>query len=196
MQHPGGGEVPRALPAPGAPGRPDHFFYAGQPEAQLAPETNTDARQSRLSLNYEDPDGHVVFSRFGLTPRNTRSELERLLEELPAVRPTVAEILALSAYQTEYGIYNHQAPDHTRPLALVAMHPKEDVLEGGPLFSHIRRYHQHQIQQHFRLSLVEFLELPPYLVDLLYDITPAESHRTQSITRQIQHQLDHDLKGD
>lgn len=111
------------------------------------------------------------------------------------MRPTAAEIITLTCYQTEYGIYNHERPDRQRPLALVAYHPKEDVLEGGPLYSHIRRYFNYQIFKHFGLNLTEFLELPPHVVELLYDIARADGVQQGSTARQIQRQLNMDLRG-
>lgn len=119
--------------------------------------------------------------------------MDALLRELPAVRPTAAEIITLSCYQTEYGIFDHQRASRHRPLALVAMHPKEDVVEGGPLFTHIRKYYHHQVHKHFGLSLSEFLELPPYVAEFLYEIARAEVTQEESRHRSLKKQLDLDF---
>lgn len=115
------------------------------------------------------------------------------MRDLPAVRPTVAEQITLACYQTEYGIFDHEAPHSNRPLAMVAMHDKEDVIEGGQLFSHIRKYHSHRVYKLFGINLIEFLELPPYVVELLYDMAAAEAVRTESTHRKLQQQLDLDF---
>lgn len=156
---------------------------------------NTDARFSRLTLDLNDRNGHVAFSSFGLSHLSKKGQLDVLLQELPAVRPTAAEIITLSCYQTEYGIHPHDRPRPDRPLALVAMHPKEDVMEGGPLFSHIRKFYNYQITKHFGLSLSEFLELPPFVTELLYDICRADATQTESTHRSVQRQLDLDFTG-
>lgn len=140
-------------------------------------------------------NGHVAFSSFGLSRVKEEGQLDALIRELPAVRPTAAEIITLSCYQTEYGIYNHDRLDR-RPLSLVAMHPKEDVLEGGPLYSHVRKFFNYRIQKHFGLSLLEFLELPPYLVELLYDIAKADATQQDHTHRDVQRQLNMDLDDD
>jgi hypothetical protein len=141
----------------------------------------------------DDENGHVGFSSFGLNQLNSSSQIDALLRELPAVRSTAAEIITLTCYQTEYGIFNHEQPHPHNPLALVAMHPKEDALEGGPLYSHIRRYYNYQIKKHFGMSLTEFLELPPYVVDLLYDIARADATQQENTHRSVQRQLDLDF---
>lgn len=135
----------------------------------------------------------MVFSRFGLTHQDEPSQLDTLLRELPAVRPTAAEYIARTSYQTEYGIYDHERLHGHQPLAVVAMHPKEDVIEGGPLFTHIRRYHSHQIYKQFGVSLTEFLELPLHVVELLYAMAEAEATRVESGLRSAQRQMESDL---
>jgi len=149
-----------------------------------------------LSLTLDDPNGHVGFSRFGLDQLGQEGQFDALLRELPAVRPTAAEMIGLSCYQTEYGIFNHsrvRGPTEQRPLASVALHDKEDVMEGGPLFSHIRRFYQYRLHKLFGLSLNEFLELPLYMVELLYDIAIADATQQDHTHRDVQRQLNMDF---
>lgn len=146
-----------------------------------------------MTLDLNDANGHVGFSSFGLHQLNSSGQIDALLRELPAVRATAAEIITLSCYQTEYEIFNHEKPHPQRPLALVAMHPKEDVMEGGPLYSHVRRYYNYQIYKHFGVSLVDFLELPMHVVDLLYDIARADATHQEVTHRSVQRQLDMDF---
>lgn len=102
-------------------------------------------------------------------------QLDALLRELPAVRPTTAHRLSTIAYQTEYGIFDHSNPAlvKERPLAVVAMHPKEDVIEGGVERSHIRRFFNYRLGETFNLSLKDFFDLPVHVVNFLYEL--AES---------------------
>lgn len=135
------------------------------------------------------------FARFGLDKIGTEGQLDALLRELPAVRPTAAEIISLSCYQTEYGIYNHERRDPQRPLALVAMHPKENAMEGNTLFSHVRKFYNYQIYKNFGLSLTEFMELPPHVVELLYDIAQAEATQHESTSREVHRQMNLELSS-
>lgn len=123
------------------------------------------------------------------------SELDRLLSELPAIRPTSAELITRMAYQTEYGIFDHQKHGYSRPLASVAFHDKEDVLEGGPLFTHIRKYHSRQIYKSFGLSLLEFMDLPVYITQLIYDIADNDAVSSDAVYRDVEKDMKIDLKG-
>lgn len=130
--------------------------------------------------------------RFGLTQIGQYSEFDTMLRELPAMLPTVTQAVTLACYQSEYGIFEHNNPkvSRDRPLALVAMHDKENVVEGGPQFSYIRRYHSHRIKEHFNLSLLEFFELPPHVVELLLDIASIELERNNVEARKAQQQIE------
>ncbi len=121
---------------------------------------NDDSRYSRLSLNDNDDNGHVLYNSFGLSQAQRSGLIDQLLRESPAVRPVAAAQLSLMAYQTDYGIYDHiHNPDPNRPLALMALHPKENAYEGGPMFSLVRRYHTYRLQE-YGYSLTEFWDLP------------------------------------
>jgi len=146
-----------------------------------------------LSLDVYDDNGHVGFARFGLDKLSTDGQLDALLRELPAVRPTAAEIITRACYQTEYGIFNHEQLGSQRPLALVAVHPKEETMEGSPLYKHIRRFYNYQIHAKFGLSLTEFLEMPPHLVELLYDIAGADATQQEQVGRAVQRQMNADM---
>lgn len=134
----------------------------------------------------------MAFSSFGLSRVDKEGQLDALIRELPAVRATAAEVITLSCYQTEYGIYNHDRRDRG-PLSLVALHPKENMMEGGPLYQHIRRFFHYRLHKLFGLSLVVFLELPLYVVELLYDIAMADATAQDHTHRDVQRQLNMDF---
>lgn len=119
--------------------------------------------------------------------------MQRLQETLPAVSPIHARYFTTMAYQTEFGIFNHQVP-HQRPLAPVAFHPKEDALEGSQWFSHIRKYYHYRIGKVFDLSLEEFMDNPPVITDLLYDIAKADATQHTKTATDVQKQMSLDLE--
>lgn len=133
-----------------------------------------------MRINTDDDNGHVLFHRFGLEQAQHEGLLDQILHDTPAVRSTAAAQLSLMAYQTDYGIYDHRHPDPERPLALIAMHPKENTYEGGPLFSIVRRFHNYRIMD-LGYSLEDFLNLPYPVAMLLFEI--AEHDITQKDTK-------------
>lgn len=132
-----------------------------------------------MSLDVEDHNGHVQYHRFGLEQADRQGLLDQLLRETPAVRPVAAAQLSLMAYQTDYGIFDHTVGDPTRPLALMAMHPKENTFEGGPVLSLIRRFHNFKIQD-LGVSMTEFFGLPYSQAMFLFEL--AEHNMTKNTT--------------
>ena len=63
-------------------------------------------------------------------------------------------------YDTTYGIFNHDTLATTRPLAVIAMHPSEDVSHGGALYGRIDQFATLQVGKFFNMSLTEFLDMP------------------------------------
>lgn len=112
------------------------------------------------------------------------------------MRPIDVEFVTRAAYQMEYGIFPHhnaQKKRH-RPMALVAMHDKENSMEGGPIYTLIRGFYTHRIHKYFGLSLTEFLEMPCYQTELLFGITQAEITQEERTGSDMAHQMDEELK--
>lgn len=124
-------------------------------------------------------------------------QLDALLRELPAVRPTTAHRLSLIAYQTDYGIFDHSSPEaQSRPLAVLAMHPKENVIEGGAERSHLRRFFNYRIGKQFNLSLDQFFDLPVDVVNFLYELVESQITQEPNADRLLRKKLDLDLDLD
>lgn len=83
------------------------------------------------------------------------------------MRPVVTQMVTRKAYQRDRGICTHQTND---PLDLVKLHPKENIIEGGPRRTWIRKFINYRVSQFTGLSLIEFFELPyddaAFLVEL------------------------------
>ncbi len=155
---------------------------------------NEDSRYSRLSLDDNDDNGHVLYNTFGLKQSQRLGLIDKLLRESPAVRPVAAAQLSLMAYQTDYGIYDHiNGHDKNRPLALMALHPKENTYEGGPMFSMVRRYYTYRLSD-YGVSLPEFMELPYPLASLIMqmaeDTIKQKDSAAERAERELQRQMD------
>lgn len=136
----------------------------------------------------------MLFDRFVHYPPGN-DEVRRLIEDYPAMRPSITQYMTTVAYQTEYGIYPyHQRTGLGRPLAALAMHDKENVMEGGPEFSYIRRFNLYRVSYYFGLGLTEFFDLPCYQADLVLDIARMEmtqhGRAQETLGKQLQNDLD------
>ncbi len=76
-------------------------------------------------------------------------------------------------YDETFRIQSH---DNTNPdlLSLVALSPRENVAEYSAYYNAIRRYRTLRINEKFGLSLLEYLDLPRDVVELISKILEAE----------------------
>lgn len=82
--------------------------------------------------------------------------LEELYMTQGPMRPVVTEMVTRKAYQQDRGICTHQTND---PLDLVRLHPKEDIVEGGPRRTWQRKYANYRIKDVWGISVLDFFEL-------------------------------------
>ena len=148
-------------------------------------------------MNLESPNGHILKAQFGLEGVAKPGQLDRLVRELPAVRPAAAEQLTRIAYQTEYGIYDHSTANGGRPLADLALHPKLNAFEGGSQLSYIRRFYNYRMPQLFNLTLEQFfaMEYPiaRFHLELAESAVTFKDRSTKELERDLSKQLELDL---
>jgi hypothetical protein len=82
---------------------------------------------------------------------------------------TDAQILLREAYETTYGIYNHDS-DNAHPFSLVLNSKKEDYLSFGPLYKLLVKYRLKDVNKTFGLNLKEFLSLPREFTEIILEI--------------------------
>lgn len=85
------------------------------------------------------------------------SALERVYTDTGPMRSVVTQMVTRKAYHQDRGICMHQTDD---PLDLVRLHPKEDIIEGGPRRTWIRKFINYRIGIASGLNLLDFFELP------------------------------------
>lgn len=101
-----------------------------------------------------------------------------------------AQLLLRESYEQIYGLFNHDAPEATlRPLAVVAMHPKEDVANYSKLYRIMQRYVDHGIRELTGMNFQEFLQQPHELVERWFNIAfekaKRETPKVDALTRQL-----------
>lgn len=100
------------------------------------------------------------------------------------------QLVLRESYEMMYRIFNHDGLEAKgRPLALVAMHPKEDATTFSRLHRTIQRYEKQGIKDMFGLSLTDFLNLPRDYVELLFRLAvekmQAENPKIEQVARQL-----------
>lgn len=112
------------------------------------------------------------------------SHLEELYLTQGAMRPVITQMVTRKAYHRDRGICTHQTDD---PLDLVRMHPKENIIEGGPRRTWIRKFVNYRVHACTGLSLVEFFELPyddaAFVVELAESMSVQEGITATQIMR-------------
>lgn len=85
-----------------------------------------------------------------------------------------------------YAIFDHERFSKHRPLALVAMHEKENASSHSRLYNTIQRFCNSDIHSTTGLSLTEFLALPREYVELLFKVATARAQtRTPGVDQAI-----------
>lgn len=101
-------------------------------------------------------------------------------------------------YETHFGIFNHDAPDAVKynPLALVALHPKEDTYAYSLLHRFLWRFRQYRIQANWGYSLTEFLNLPWYYTEDIFRIEQKAIQEELRVNEQRRQQEAAQLQAD
>ena len=91
-------------------------------------------------------------------------------------------------YETEFGVFDH-INTKSRPLASVAFMDIEDTLDGSPMDSITRTYTSKGIFKLFGISLLELINLPRDIVELLINVATEEQKKVQPTLDQLNSDL-------
>lgn len=99
---------------------------------------------------------------FGLEKVADRSRFYNLVTKTGRMDAYTTMLALRESYETHYGLFDHDNPVALKqhPLALVALHPKEDVFSYSLLHRYMWKFRQYEIQKYWGYNLSEFLELP------------------------------------
>lgn len=86
-------------------------------------------------------------------------------------------------YETKYGICNHLQVAKQRPLSGVAFHDCYDVNENSGLKKVVRSYIENNIQQDYGLTLLEFMDLPIDITEILTAMSQERKADKQAIVK-------------
>ncbi len=95
------------------------------------------------------------------------------------------KLALMELYETMYGIMDHDDPSLSeRPLAIMAMHPKENPRAYSALYRRIDEYHRLKLFEGFGMPLDRFLALPTeivqYIISLAKISTREEAQEVQA----------------
>lgn len=108
-----------------------------------------------------------------------------LLRKAPSLVSSDTALLLRDRYETTYGIYNHDAPDPTRQLALVGMHPKEDATRHSALHERVREFGKREVFKHYGINLRDFLELPTDVCMMIFETAAELAKDTSKMADEI-----------
>jgi len=83
-----------------------------------------------------------------------------LLQTMPVLCSTDAQLVLRERYETTYGIYNHDDIAVPRPFAPIAMQWSEDSCDGSLKYERIEQFSDFNIYKYFGLNWVQFCDLP------------------------------------
>ncbi len=100
-------------------------------------------------------------------------------------------MLLRDVYETKFGIYNHLEPTASkrRPLGSVAFHEPEEINDNSLLKAVIKRYMDNSVGEYTKLSLLEFMELPSDIVDIVIELCQAKSKAVGALVSGVENDL-------
>lgn len=138
-----------------------------------------------------DPDGHVNYATFGLSKLADRRPFYDLITKAkPNLDSHTTKLLWREVYETHFGIFNHDDPklQKEHPLALVELHPKEDTFSYSLAHRLMWKFRQYKIKEQWGYNYTQFLELPWYYVQQIFQIeqriATEQMRRDEEIRRQ------------
>ena len=92
------------------------------------------------------------------------------IRKLPKLNSVDARVVLCDLYVQEYKIYDHRAQRKKRPMSSVAFHPAESINADSILEDSLRAYLSRGVKDKFGLNILEFMELPSDVIDVLLKV--------------------------
>lgn len=105
-----------------------------------------------------------------------------------------AQIASSLAYDINYDLCNHDDSKGTSSLASVSMHPHETYWPHSGLYQAILRYDTQEIHSLYGLSLLEYLELPRDMIDMITHRAMIRPVERDAAIKAAQRAAEHDKR--
>lgn len=96
-----------------------------------------------------------------------------------------ADIVTSMAYETQFGLYDHDVDADENPLALVTLHENEKYDEVSGVYAQIKRFRSQNIAERHGLSLTEYMDLPPYVQTMMSMQFTKEVEEREKVGEQL-----------
>lgn len=117
----------------------------------------------------------------------------KALINLPKLNKTSSEVVMRDLYETKFGIYNHLNKNiKKRPMASVGYNESENINIGSNFEESIVTYVVKNINKLYGLTILEFLDLPRYVIEMLVKISdknPGVTDEDKKMLQEIEKQL-------
>lgn len=116
------------------------------------------------------------------------------VSKLPKLNSVSSEIVMRDLYKKHYGIFNNSPNTNINPLSSSMMHEVEKFDYEGKIEGLFRNYLDKQVNELFKLSLLDYLKLPSYMSGIIRKICDSELTKKSAILNNIENTLNKDKK--
>tara|TARA_B100000700_G_scaffold154615_2_gene171604 strand:- start:3034 stop:3369 length:336 start_codon:yes stop_codon:yes gene_type:complete len=92
------------------------------------------------------------------------------------------------AYDSKFGIYDHETDVDENPLAGVSLQPKEEFFELSGLYALINRFRMQNLGERMGLSLVDYLELPLHVQAMMTEQFSQEANERKKAEERLKNE--------
>lgn len=134
--------------------------------------------------------------------QNDRTRLHQLITTTRKMDAYSAVLALRECYETQYQIFNHDAvgQEKLHPMALVALHAKEDTFSYSLMHRFMWRFRQYEITKTWGYNLTDFLELPWHMTQAIFKIEQTRAaeqlKKDEALRRQEAQMLSSAVRND
>lgn len=99
-----------------------------------------------------------------------------------------SKIVLSELYEIKYGIFRHDTIKN-RPLASVAFHEAEEINRDSLLENFMRQYVEKSIYDIFKISFLDFMELPKDINEMMFHVANEINSKKQKQLSDIESQF-------
>lgn len=115
-------------------------------------------------------------------------------KKISKLNSVTAEIVMRDLYRTHYGIFDHSVNSNRNPLSSSLLHESERFDYEGKLEGLFKSYLDKQVNELFKMSLLDYLKLPSYMSGIIRKICDSELTKKTSILNNIENSLNKEKK--